>query len=111
MNVFEEDFNQSYGESNESNKKRTNHRKSSLKTKKTLKTKKSSLSSSMTSDDGICLTSDSHKSYKPFNESIAQRIKNRNNPKIRDNSKQFDSGLFIERVVDQIADKVVIYLF
>lgn len=107
LNVFEEYFN--------SNKKRTNTQKSSLNAKKTLKRKKNSLSSMcssmVSSDDGIGLTSDSQISYNSMNDSIAQRIKSRSNHKIRENSKQFDSGFFFDRVVDQIAHKVFNYLF
>jgi hypothetical protein len=56
------------------------------------------------SDDGIGLSFDS------LNDSIASRIKRRSN-QMRDNSKQFDSKYFYNRVVDQITHKViVIYL-
>lgn len=89
---------------NESNRRKT--RKSGRISERGIKRKTQSSNGSPngSSDDGIGL------SFNSLNDSIASRIKRRSN-EMKDNSKQFDSKYFYNRVVDQITHKViVIYL-
>jgi len=78
--------------------------KRNTRSSKVTNSKKRKSSSMVSSDDGIGLSTDS---YDSLNDSIAQRIKVRNN-RLNENSKLFDSQYFYNRVVDQIALKVII---